>query len=59
LLAGRARFSDSLFAARLLARNGWGQPTRRALRFAFYIRSHWMRMPPLMLARHLWTKATR
>jgi hypothetical protein len=59
LLAGRARFSDSLFEARLLARNGWGQPTRRALRFAFYIRSHWMRMPPLMLARHLWTKATR
>jgi hypothetical protein len=58
-LAGRARLSDHLFAARLLARNGWGQPTRRALRFAFYIRSHWMRMPPLMLARHLWTKATR
>jgi hypothetical protein len=53
------RFTDSLFAARLLARNGWGQPTRRALRFAFYVRSHWMRMPPLMLARHLWTKATR
>ncbi|HEY0011484.1 MAG TPA: nucleotidyltransferase family protein [Allosphingosinicella sp.] len=52
-------FSDALFEARLLARNGWGQPTRRALRFAFYVRSHWMRMPPLMLARHLWTKATR
>ncbi|HEX8191809.1 MAG TPA: nucleotidyltransferase family protein [Allosphingosinicella sp.] len=58
-LAGRARLTDSLFEARLLARNGWGQPTRRALRFAFYVRSHWMRMPPLMLARHLWTKATR
>ena len=58
-LAGRSRLSDRLFEARLLARNGWGQPTRRALRFAFYVRSHWMRMPPLMLARHLWTKATR
>jgi hypothetical protein len=58
-LVGRHRLSDRLFEARLLARNGWGQPTRRALRFAFYVRSHWMRMPPLMLARHLWTKATR
>ncbi|MEA3016065.1 MAG: hypothetical protein QOI38_787 [Sphingomonadales bacterium] len=58
-LAGRRRLSDLFFEARLLARNGWGQPTRRALRFAFYLRSHWMRMPPLMLARHLWTKATR
>jgi hypothetical protein len=58
-LAGRRRLTDRLFEARLLARNGWGQPTRRALRFAFYLRSHWMRMPPLMLARHLLTKATR
>ncbi|HEX8655849.1 MAG TPA: nucleotidyltransferase family protein [Allosphingosinicella sp.] len=58
-LAGRRRLSDRFFEARLLARNGWGQPTRRALRFAFYLRSHWMRMPPLMLARHIWTKATR
>ena len=58
-LAGSARISDFFFEQRLLARNGWGQPTRRALRFAFYLRSHWMRMPPLMLARHLWTKATR
>jgi hypothetical protein len=58
-LAGRRRPSDALFEARLLARNGWGQPTRRALRFAFYVRSHWMRMPPLILARHLLIKATR
>jgi hypothetical protein len=58
-LAGRRRLSDPFFEARLLARNGWGQPTRRILRFAFYLRSHWMRMPPLMLARHLLTKATR
>lgn len=48
---------DALFRARLLARNGWGQPRRPLLRFAFYVRSHWLRMPPLMLAQHLWTKA--
>ncbi len=56
-LAGRARPTDLLFAARLLARNGWGQPVRPMLRFLFYVRSHWLRMPPLMLARHLWVKA--
>ena len=58
-LAGRARAGDRLFELRLLARNGWGQPRRPALRFAFYLRSHWLRMPPLMLARHLWVKVTR
>ena len=56
-VAGRARLLDPLFAARLLARNGWGQPVRPVLRFAFYVRSHWLRMPPLMLARHLLIKA--
>ncbi|PWG01380.1 nucleotidyltransferase domain-containing protein [Sphingosinicella humi] len=58
-LAGRRRLSDRLFEARLLARNGWGQATRKGLRLAFYIRSHWLRMPPLMLARHLLVKASR
>ncbi len=56
-VAGRAHLSDRLFEARLLARNGWGQERRKMLRFVFYVRSHWLRMPPLMLARHLWTKA--
>lgn len=56
-VAGRPRLTDRLFAARLLARNGWGQPVRPVLRFAFYVRSHWLRMPPLMLARHLLIKA--
>lgn len=51
--------TDRLFEARLLARNGWGQERRKLLRFAFYVRSHWLRMPPLMLARHLWIKARR
>jgi hypothetical protein len=55
----RLSLADRLFRARLLARNEWGQEERKALRFAFYVRSHWLRMPPLMLARHLWTKATR
>ena len=55
-LAWEARRGDVFFLSRLLARNGWGQQTRKILRFAFYVRSHWIRMPPLKLARHLWTK---
>ena len=47
---------DKWYRARLLARDGWGRATRRFIRQVFYIRSHWLRMPPLMLARHLWTK---
>ena len=47
---------DGLIRARLLARDGWGRETRKALVFAFFLRSHWLRMPPLMLARHLWIK---
>jgi hypothetical protein len=47
---------DPLFRRRLLARDGWGRPSRKLTRLAFYIRSHWLRMPPAMLARHLWTK---
>jgi hypothetical protein len=58
-LAGRPRPADRLYIRRLLARDGWGRERRPATRFAFYIRSHWLRMPPLMLARHLWTKARR
>jgi hypothetical protein len=58
-LAGRARAGDAVYARRLLARDGWGRTARPATRLSFYVRSHWMRMPPLMLARHLWTKARR
>ncbi|MEC3910649.1 nucleotidyltransferase family protein [Sphingobium sp. CR2-8] len=47
---------DRLVRARLLARDGWGRETHKALVFAFFVRSHWLRMPPLMLARHLFTK---
>jgi hypothetical protein len=58
-LAGRARLADALYERRLLARDGWGRATRPGLRLGFYVRSHWLRMPPVMLARHLWTKARR
>jgi hypothetical protein len=51
-----AAAGDRAYLRRLLARDGWGQPTRRFTRFGFYARSHWLRMPPPMLARHLWTK---
>lgn len=50
------RASDRLHRRRLLARDGWGRGTRPVTRFGFYVRGHWMRMPPTMLARHLWTK---
>ena len=48
--------ADRLYVRRLLARDGWGQRTRKLTEFAFYLRGHWLRMPPLMLAKHLWTK---
>jgi hypothetical protein len=48
--------NDKLFIRRLTARDGWGRETRAFTRLAFYVRSHWLRMPPLKLARHLWVK---
>ena len=54
--AGQTEFPDYLYVRRLLARDGYGREARKLIRFAFYVRSHWLRMPPLMLARHLWTK---
>lgn len=53
---GQTEFADHLYVRRLLARDGYGRETRKLTRFGFYVRSHWLRMPPLMLARHLWTK---
>ncbi|WP_374944846.1 nucleotidyltransferase family protein [Sphingomonas sp.] len=49
-------WSDQWFRRRLLARDNWGRATQPATRFGFYVRSHWLRMPPALLARHLWTK---
>jgi hypothetical protein len=48
--------ADHLYLRRLTARDGWGRGTRPVTRLGFYVRSHWLRMPPAMLARHLWTK---
>lgn len=53
---GAMTLTDRLFLRRLLSTNGWGQDGRKFTSFAFYIRSHYLRMPPFMLARHLWTK---
>jgi Uncharacterised nucleotidyltransferase len=47
---------DKWYIALLLARDEWGRGSRKFVRLIFYIRSHWLRMPPLMLARHLWVK---
>jgi hypothetical protein len=51
--------ADALFRRRLLARDGWGRTKRPLTRLGFYVRSHLLRMPPLMLARHLWVKARK
>ena len=51
--------TDRLFRRRLLARDGWGRQTRPVTQLAFYVRSHWLRMPPAMLVRHLWIKWRR
>ncbi len=53
---GEAHGIDRLYLRRLIARDDWGRPARPVTRLVFYIRSHWLRMPPAMLARHLWTK---
>ncbi len=47
---------DKWFITRLTARDQWGRSSRKPIQLIFYIRSHWLRMPPLMLAQHLWTK---
>ncbi len=52
----RLTLLDMLFLRRMLSRDGWGRDSARLLGLAFYIRSHLLRMPPLMLARHLFTK---
>jgi hypothetical protein len=58
-LAGPQQATDGLFRRRLLARDGWGRARDPALRLGFYVRSHWLRMPSAMLARHLWIKARK
>lgn len=51
---------DWLWARRFLPEPGIGISRRTALaNWLLYIRAHWLRMPPWMLARHLSTKAWR
>jgi Uncharacterised nucleotidyltransferase len=47
---------DKWYVMRLAARDQWGRASRKPIQLIFYIRSHWLRMPPMMLARHLWVK---
>jgi hypothetical protein len=47
---------DKWYILRLTARDNWGRGARKFVRMIFYIRSHWLRMPPFMLMRHLWVK---
>lgn len=44
---------------RALLPDGWRGPSSRAqlARWVLYVRSHWLRMPPILLARHLLRKA--
>ena len=58
-VAGRRAAADPLYLRRLLARDGWGRERRPLTRLGFYARSHLLRMPPAMLARHLWEKVRR
>ena len=51
--------ADQLYLHRVTARDGWGRATRPFIRQSFYARSHLLRMPPAMLARHLWIKWRR
>ena len=50
---------DRLYLRRLTARDGWGRAVRPVTRLGFYVRSHGLRMPLPLLARHLWTKWRR
>jgi hypothetical protein len=59
LSAPRLTIVDHLFLRRLTARDDVGRETGKLLGFAFYVRSHLLRMPFWMLVRHLWTKWRR
>lgn len=51
------RMMDGLVVATLLAAVGEGGHGARGAAWMLYVRSHWRRMPPLLLARHLLRKA--
>ncbi|MDP5280187.1 nucleotidyltransferase family protein [Sphingomonas sp. DG1-23] len=53
---GESGSGDRWYLRRLLARDGWGRPIHKLTRLGFYVRGHWLRMPPILLARHLFRK---
>lgn len=55
-LAGRADALDALMRRRLLGCDRWGRRRDPIARQLLYVRSHWLRMPPALLARHLFIK---
>jgi hypothetical protein len=57
--AAKLTLTDRLFLRRITARDDYGRETAKLLGFAFYVRSHLLRMPFAMLIRHLWTKWRR
>lgn len=57
MLAGRPEPLDILIRRRLLGRTEWGHAAGSTIAARLlYMRSHWLRMPPGLLARHLLTK---
>jgi Uncharacterised nucleotidyltransferase len=49
---------DALWSRGLAPQHGLAAPSNMGLAlFALYVRAHWLRMPPMLLARHLITKA--
>ncbi|MGB3721376.1 MAG: hypothetical protein WA979_00980, partial [Pacificimonas sp.] len=53
---GNMDFIDRLALRKLYGRGEYGELTVPLSEFALFLRGHWLRMPPLMLARHLMTK---
>jgi hypothetical protein len=51
--------SDALWLRALAPPGEAGDAARAAAGFLLYLRGHWLRMPPLMLARHLTIKALK
>src|SRR5690606_29942300 len=56
--SARLRVLDALFRHAFVPHVGtYNGPAAQTARALLYIRSHWLRMPPLQLARHLSHKA--
>ena len=58
-LAGRMDLVDRLALRKLHGRDHFGHQGAKISDRLLYIRGHWLRMPPLMLAQHLGRKALR